>query len=74
MREFHYDALLKFEQQQQFIHDVEWLTQTKERIVDADKRKAEENEKRKKEKDAYLERKAARDKVTAEKKARYDAI
>lgn len=56
------------------MHDIEWLSQTKERIVDADKRKAEEADKRKKEKDAYLERKAARDKVAAEKKSRYDAI
>lgn len=56
------------------MHDIEWLTQTKERIVDAGKRRAEEADKRKKEKEAYLERKAARDKVAAEKKARYDAI
>lgn len=67
LKEEHYDQLIKFAKQDQLIHDIEWLTQTKVTAVErAESKKKFDTERQ--------ERNEHRRKIMEERKARQDAI
>ena len=45
LKETHYTQLIKYEKQQQLIHDINWLTMTKSNVVErAEKKKKDDAE------------------------------
>lgn len=78
MKEAHYAKLLDYELQQVFIHDIEWLAETKENVIaraDRDKKNKEDYLKRDaKRKEIQAERKKFDDERKARDQAKKDAI
>jgi len=61
LKEVHYGKLLDYELQQVLVHDIEWLTETKENVIN---REAVQ----KKNKEDYVKREAKRKEIKAERK------